>query len=286
MLINEVCKKCKLTKKAIEYYEEQRLIQPQILENGYRDFSVNDMERLKKIAVLRKLGLSIPDIQTVLNDKTALHNLSNKKTLEIETLKTKQELAQKLAQNQDWEYIRLQLETLEKKQSILERLIDVFPGYYGKYVSLHFALYLNEPITTEEQQGAFERIIAFLDGVGFDIPVDLQEYLDEATKNFDERFVANMSENIDKAVHNPEEYIVDNKEMLEQYLAFKQSDEYKKSPTYRLQVLFKNFNSTSGYQDVFIPAMKQLSKSYRDYHRALEKANKVFIEKYPTDVIR
>ena len=30
MLINEVCKRCGLTKKAIEYYEEQGLTHPQI----------------------------------------------------------------------------------------------------------------------------------------------------------------------------------------------------------------------------------------------------------------
>lgn len=36
MLINEVCQKCRLTKKAIEYYVEQQLVQPEILENGYR----------------------------------------------------------------------------------------------------------------------------------------------------------------------------------------------------------------------------------------------------------
>ena len=32
MLINEVCKECNLTKKAVEYYTEQGLIQPRITE--------------------------------------------------------------------------------------------------------------------------------------------------------------------------------------------------------------------------------------------------------------
>lgn len=36
MLINEVCKKCSLTQKAIEYYIEQGLVIPVIQENGYR----------------------------------------------------------------------------------------------------------------------------------------------------------------------------------------------------------------------------------------------------------
>ena len=47
MLINEVAKLCNLTKKAVEYYTEQKLICPSILENGYRDFSKKDVEILK-----------------------------------------------------------------------------------------------------------------------------------------------------------------------------------------------------------------------------------------------
>lgn len=286
MLINEVCKECKLTKKAIEYYEEQRLVQPQVLENGYRDFSDSEIEQLKKIAILRKLGLSVSDIQAVLNgkNKTALYNVSTKKALELETMKVKQALAQKLAQSQDWEYTRLQLEVLEQKQTISERLLNVFPGYYGKYVSLHFGLYLNEPIITKEQQEAFDTVISFLDSADPKIPIDLQQYLDEATKNFDTSFVANVSNAMDKAVENPEKYIADNQEMLEQYIAFKQSDEYKNSQAYKLQELFVTFNQESGYNDIFIPAMKKLSQSYRDYHQAMQKANEVFMEKYPDGI--
>lgn len=286
MLINEVCKECKLTKKAIEYYEEQRLIQPQVLENGYRDFSNSEIEQLKKIAILRKLGLSVSDIQTVLNgkEKLVLYNVSTKKALEIETMKSKQELAQKLAQNQDWEYTRLQLDALEQKQAISERMLNVFPGNYGKYVCLHFGLYLNEPVTTKEQQEAFDTVISFLDKADLKIPVELQEYLDEATKNVDASFVVNVSDNMSKAVQNPEKYIEDNHEMLEQYIAFKQSDDYKNSPAYKLYELFTTFNQESGYNDIFIPAMKRLSQSYQDYHEAMQRANEVFIKKYPSTV--
>lgn len=286
MLINEVCKECRLTKKAIEYYEEQQLVCPQVLENGYRDFSASEIEQLKKIAILRKLGLSVSDIQMVLNDKnkSALYNVLTKKALEIETMQSKQELAQRLAQNQDWEYTRLQLEILEQKQTISERLLNVFPGHYGKYVSLHFALYLNEPIVNEEQQEAFETIISFMDSVDLKIPVDLQEYLDEIVPNFDASIVADISNNMDKAVRNPEQYIADNQEMLEQYMAFKQSDEYKKSSAYKLYEFVATFHRESGYNEIFIPAMKRLSQSYREYHEAMEKANEVFIEKYPNEI--
>ena len=66
MLINEVCKRYGLTKKAIEYYEEQGLTCPQIMENGYRVFSEDDVIQLNKIAVLRGLGISVYAMSTPL----------------------------------------------------------------------------------------------------------------------------------------------------------------------------------------------------------------------------
>ena len=55
MLINEVCRECSLTKKAIEYYIEQGIVAPAIQENGYRSFSDEDIAVLKKVSVLRTL---------------------------------------------------------------------------------------------------------------------------------------------------------------------------------------------------------------------------------------
>ncbi|WP_049887962.1 MerR family transcriptional regulator [Oceanobacillus massiliensis] len=57
MLINEASKLTNLTKKAIEYYTKQKLVFPNILDNGYRDFSDNDIECLKKFMSFVNLGL-------------------------------------------------------------------------------------------------------------------------------------------------------------------------------------------------------------------------------------
>ena len=187
MLINEVCKRCGLTKKAIEYYEEQGLTRPQIMENGYRVFSEDDVIQLNKIAVLRGLGISVSDIKTVLaeNDYLSFQTICDKKELEISDIQAKQQLLHMLARNQNWEDARAQLSQLETKRSILSRLLDRFPGYFGKFISLHFALYLNERVATDEQQDAFETIIDFLDGVNIVIPDDLKEYLDDVAKTID-----------------------------------------------------------------------------------------------------
>jgi len=69
MFINDVSKAINLTKKAIEYYTNQGLVFPEILENGYWYFSENDVELLKKISVFRKIGLDTDDIKAVLADE-------------------------------------------------------------------------------------------------------------------------------------------------------------------------------------------------------------------------
>ena len=283
MLINEVCKKCSLTKKAVEYYMEQGLISPSIQENGYRNFSEEDVDRLNKISVLRSLGLSVADIQGVLSSQgaTVLKEISSRKFLQITVLQEKQKLIQELAANHDWVQIQAKLQLLEQKQSILERFMNVFPGQYGRFICLHFAAYLNEPILTDEQQEAFNTIIAFLDNVDFDIPADMQIYLDEVALNPDKNLSEGMADAVNNYIQDTEKYIADNREIIENYMAFKQSEEYKSTPAYRLEEALKQFNSMSGYNEIFLPAMRRLSKSYREYYEALLKAEEKFKQEYP-----
>ena len=70
MMIHEVIARTGLTRKAIEYYIDQGLICPETQENGYREFSGNDVARLTSIAVYRKLGVSIPEIKAILSDSS------------------------------------------------------------------------------------------------------------------------------------------------------------------------------------------------------------------------
>lgn len=107
MLINEICKKCSLTKKAVEYYIGQGLVVPTMQENGYRSFAKEDAERLKKISVLRGLDLSTAEIRVVLSDQAVntLNDIVGKKKLEISARQEKQKLIQELADTHDWELV-------------------------------------------------------------------------------------------------------------------------------------------------------------------------------------
>lgn len=284
MLMNEIKEKTGLTKKAIEYYTEKGLVVPEILENGYRNYSREDAEILKKTAVLRKLDLGVEEIRRILSGSSdaALQAAEVKKELTIQREQIKREILNELGKGKSYEEIRQKLSVLEQSKTIAERLLEAFPGYYGRYICLHFANFLNEPIETESQQNAYERILAFLDNAPMpELPEDLKEYVAESTKNIGVEQINGIIANNRKAVENPDAFLAENKKFLGWYLEYKQSEEYKNSPAYRLTELMKEWNQESGYYDIFIPALKELSSSYAEYCRKLENANEAFSEKYP-----
>ena len=64
MKINQVEELVGITKKNIRFYEEQGLISPKRnLENGYREYSLEDVDLLNKIKLLRRLEVPIEEIK-------------------------------------------------------------------------------------------------------------------------------------------------------------------------------------------------------------------------------
>lgn len=72
MTIKEVERILELPRASIRYYEQQGLISPERNDNDYRDYSERDVERLKKILVLRKVGISISEISDLLDGEVSL----------------------------------------------------------------------------------------------------------------------------------------------------------------------------------------------------------------------
>ena len=67
MKISEVEERVGITKKNIRFYEAQGLLEPgRNRENGYREYSVEDVRTLEQIKLLRKLGLPLLVILGVL----------------------------------------------------------------------------------------------------------------------------------------------------------------------------------------------------------------------------
>lgn len=64
MKINEVEAQVGITKKNIRFYEEQGLLSPRRnSENGYRDYGPDEVDALRQIKLLRKLGVPLEEIR-------------------------------------------------------------------------------------------------------------------------------------------------------------------------------------------------------------------------------
>ncbi len=73
MKINQVEELVGITKKNIRFYEEQGLIMPERNpENGYREYTLKDVEQLKKVKLFRQLALSIEQIRALLADEISV----------------------------------------------------------------------------------------------------------------------------------------------------------------------------------------------------------------------
>ena len=90
MQIKEVQEKLKISSYTLRYYEKMGLIQPYRDENGYRNYSEEDIHKIERIMFLRDINVPIEDIKDILDNKVTfqdvLENHIQKVNTEIESL--------------------------------------------------------------------------------------------------------------------------------------------------------------------------------------------------------
>lgn len=73
MKINEVALRVGITRKNIRFYEQEGLLTPRRnWENGYRDYSEEDEAALRRIKLMRKLGLPLEEIRQMQSGRLTL----------------------------------------------------------------------------------------------------------------------------------------------------------------------------------------------------------------------
>lgn len=276
MQINEVIRQINLTKRAIKYYEEQGLLSVNKDENGYRNYTQEDINILKEICVYRKLGISIKDIKILLDnkDKELLKKIYKEKISKLEEDKNEAESLKKFIDNNNVEeiYENLDYETLGKA------IQDMIPGFYGYYFMNHFMPYLQIKIETKEQEDAYKRIIEFWDNIEIKIPLLMKISSFVMYKLLPNQEMSKMVEQMDDKT---KEYInIGDKEYEKlkdqtiKSVKMKNSFFFKYHPVFISQRKFMKRLQDSGYNDIFIPNMILLSPKYKEYHETLNKINK------------
>lgn len=114
-----------ITGKNIRFYEAQGLLAPGRAENGYREYGQEDIDRLLKIKLFRKLGVSIESIGELLRGEIRLEDCLDRHLDELDRQKENLTRIQAVAsqiiashstlQNLDIDSCLEQVEQLEKE---------------------------------------------------------------------------------------------------------------------------------------------------------------------------
>ena len=115
MTIKDVEERTGLSRSNIRFYEKEKLIEPSRNEsNGYRDYSENDVENIKKIAYLRTLGISIEDIRSIISEKITLREMLERQNevlkSQITDLNKAKLMCERMLDEENISYEKLQIE--------------------------------------------------------------------------------------------------------------------------------------------------------------------------------
>ena len=139
MTIKDVEERTGLSRSNVRFYEKEKLVEPSRNEsNGYRDYSENDVENIKKIAYLRTLGISIEDIRSIISGKVTLQ----------ETLEKQNEV------------LKSQITDLNKAKLMCEKMLDEGSISYEK-------LQVEQYVTDFHDYWKDNRTVFKLDSVSF-----------------------------------------------------------------------------------------------------------------------
>ena len=84
MNIKEIEQRSGMTRANVRFYEQEGLLAPRRLDNGYRDYSEEDLQQLHRIHLLRTLGLSLDEIRAAQKGELALGQLLENKATALE----------------------------------------------------------------------------------------------------------------------------------------------------------------------------------------------------------
>ncbi|MBB5184902.1 DNA-binding transcriptional MerR regulator [Faecalicoccus acidiformans] len=269
MLLNEIVKEVGMTKRAIKYYEEKGLLSVKKDNNGYRNYTKEDVETLKKISIYRKLGICIDDIKKLLetNDKRILLDVYHQKLQEKQIHESELEALKEYIDDGDPDKANelLDYETIE---NAIESMLP--EEEWADYLISHFKPFLNVRINTSEQKQALINILEFCENTTLKTP-------------FMMKLGIKLSGGIVKETRTADEMISYYRDMSEEeYERLKngvlkgdklKSGILKYHPSYVAQRKMMKEYQNKGYNDIFIPNLMILSPKYGEYKRALDSVN-------------
>ncbi len=149
MTIKEVEQLLEVPRATVGFYEKEGLITPTREGNGYRDYSNEDVEKLKKIIILRKIGMSIEEISDLFDGVKSMNevlddNIGNLQK-QMDELKGAMNLCRRMKEdtvqissmdvNTYWNTIEEEEKQGNRFIDIAKDIIEIEKGVFASYFS-------------------------------------------------------------------------------------------------------------------------------------------------------
>lgn len=154
-----------MSRQNIRYYERMGLLEPARDDsNAYRDYSEEDVRRLKLIRMLRMLDMPLKDIQDIINEKVFLREAVRHQK---EILQTQQKqlnaaievctsIGREKDDRPDVDGYLSRMETMEKNGGLFARFVDDYKQVVHEEQERKFSFYTEPPVNTA---AAFEKVL-------------------------------------------------------------------------------------------------------------------------------
>lgn len=154
-----------MSRQNIRYYERMGLLEPARDDsNAYRDYSEEDVRRLKLIRMLRMLDMPLKDIQDIINEKVSLREAVRHQK---EILQTQQKqlnaaievctsIGREKDDRPDVDGYLSRMETMEKNGGLFARFVDDYKQVVHEEQERKFSFYTEPPVNTA---AAFEKVL-------------------------------------------------------------------------------------------------------------------------------
>lgn len=136
MTIKEIEARSGMTRANIRFYETEGLLSPQRSENGYRDYSEEDLNILMRIKLLRTLDISLEEIKAIHNKEHNLEAALEKHLKKLETEKQHLEQSQNVCRIMRDDRVRYEtlnaqfyMDAMQKNEAppVYDMKVDVIP---------------------------------------------------------------------------------------------------------------------------------------------------------------
>jgi DNA-binding transcriptional MerR regulator len=288
MKISEVIELTGLTKKAINYYEEEGLIIPEInSENNYREYNHEVIDMLVQISVLRQFNVPIKDIKNIISKperlKDTLEQHLKRLSVEMQKLEKSKSILHSCLISLDHSTVGLsqftkQLSTLNKsiemdersREGFMKRQLQlIFPGNFGRLLIVALNPFFNEAVDTREKEEAWLNLVCLLD------EAESLEYSEEFEKMYEkmadgemEKYESFLYKDVKKYIEITDEEFIEEKMRILEYVNDKNNNIFIHSLQEKLLMQTnggKNEVEIKNYLEKFEEQLKILSSDFKKY---------------------